>query len=253
MIRTVLTTALPLLLLGSAAEARTLKEIQASGQLRLATSADYAPYNYMEGGQFKGFEVELGNLIAKQMGLKPIWLKRGFDTLLTGFSQGEYDLVIASHAITGDRAKVVTFSKPHNCGANVLLTKKGGPLTSKELAGRKLGAEAASINLKFLQKLPFKKQIMVFRTTDEAVRAVALGQVDAVLVDDLGAVAAVKTFSKANLVYGPPVWSSPSGMAMAKGNLELKKAVDAALNKVLLDGSYAKISKKTFGIDVRCK
>ncbi|MFC4640230.1 ABC transporter substrate-binding protein [Deinococcus hohokamensis] len=244
---------LPLLLAQSAADARTLKEVKASGVLRLATSADYEPYNYMVGGQFKGFEVELGNLIAKQMGLKPVWIKRDFDTLLTGFSKDEYDLVIASHAITSTRLKQVDFSKPHSCGANVLLAKKGGPLTSKALEGKKLGAEAGSINLKYLQKLPFKKQITVFRTTDDAVRAVALGQVDAVLVDDLGAVAAVKTFSKANLVYGAPVWSSPSGMALAKGNSELRMAVNAALNKVLLDGSYAAISKKTFGIDVRCK
>lgn len=251
--RRILTVLLLPMLLAHSAEARTLNEVKASGVLRLATSADYEPYNYMVGGEFKGFEVELGTLIARQMGLKPVWLKRDFDTLLTDFSKDEYDLVIASHAITSTRLKQVDFSKPHSCGANVLLARKGGPLTSKALAGKKLGAEAGSINLKYLQKLPFKKEITVFRTTDDAVRAVAFGQVDAVLVDDLGAVAAVKTFSKANLVYGAPLWSSASGMALAKGNTALRLAVNAALNKVLLNGSYAAISKKTFGIDVRCK
>jgi polar amino acid transport system substrate-binding protein len=251
--RTLTVLLLPLLLASTPAEARTLKAAQASGVLRLATSADYEPYNYMVNGKFMGFEVELGNLIAKQLGLKPVWIKREFDTLLSGFATDDYDLVIASHAITSTRLQQVDFSKPHSCGANVLLTKQGGPLTSKALEGKKLGAEAGSINLKYLQKLPFKKQITVFRTTDAAVRAVALGEVDAVLVDDLGSVSAVKTYSKANLVYGAPVWSSPSGMALAKGNTELRLAVNAALNKVLLDGSYAAISKKTFGIDIRCK
>ncbi len=64
----------PLLLLPllSTGQARTLTEIRASGVLRLATSADYEPFNFMQDGQFAGFEVELGNLLAKQMNVKAV-------------------------------------------------------------------------------------------------------------------------------------------------------------------------------------
>jgi polar amino acid transport system substrate-binding protein len=244
----------PLLLLPllSTGQARTLTEIRASGVLRLATSADYEPFNFMQDGQFAGFEVELGNLLAKQMNVKAVWVKHPFDTLLNDFKSGEYDVVIAAHAITSTRAKIVDFTNPHSCGGNVLLAKSGGPLTSKALEGRRIGAESGSINLGFLQKLPFQKQIEVYRTSDLAIRSVALGEVDAVLVDRLGAVKALETYSKAGLTIGETLWSTSSGIAVEKGNTGLRSALNVALAKVLKDGSYAATSQKFFKTDIRC-
>ena len=229
------------------AQARSLADIQASGVLRLATSADYEPFNFMKGDTFGGFEVELGNNLAEQLGVKPVWIKDDFDALLTDFKVKNYDVVIAAHAITSTRAKIVDFTNPHSCGGNVLLAKAGGPLTSKDLVGKTLGAESGSINLGFLQKLPFKKQVKVYSSSGATYQAVALGEVDAALTDKLGALKAIKTYSKANLVMGDVLWSTQSGMAVEKGNVTLRRGLNTALAALLRNGTYAKLSQQYFG------
>lgn len=238
--------------LGFGAQARTYDQIRSSGVLRLATSADYEPFNYLKNNQFTGFEVELGNLLAKQMNLKPVWVKVDFDSLLTNFDKSNYDVVIASHAMTSTRAKIVDFTQPHYCGGNLLLALKGGPLTTKALENKTLGAESGSVNLTFLQKLPFKKRIKVYSSTEATYRAVALGQVDAALTDRFGAASAVKLYPKANLVLGEVLWRVASGMAVSKGNATLKTALNTALATVLKDGSYHKLSLQYFDDDIRC-
>ncbi|GAA4008469.1 ABC transporter substrate-binding protein [Deinococcus rubellus] len=245
-----LLVALPLL--ASAAQARSLDEIRASGVLRLATSADFEPFNFLKDGQFAGFEVDLGDLIGKQLGLKVVWVKDDFDSLLSDFSKNEYDVVIASHAITSTRAKVVDFTQPHYCTGGVALAQPGGPLTSKAMAGRVLGAESGSTYMGYIQKLPFDKQLTVYGNSDEAIQAVATGKVSAVVTDKFAALAALKTYNKAKLVMGDLLWRERIGMAVQKGNVGLRQALNGALSTLLKDGQYARLSQSYFGQDVRC-
>ena len=88
-----------------AAQARTLAEAKASGTLKIATSADFEPFNYLKSGSPAGFEVELGEALAQRLGLQPQWVVRPFDGLLRDLAERpqEIDLVIASHAITSTR------------------------------------------------------------------------------------------------------------------------------------------------------
>ena len=93
------------------AHAATLKDIRQTGVLHLATEANYPPFNYYDKGKtLTGFGVELGNAIARTMGLKPKWTAIVFDSLLIGLDQNKYDVVIASHGITPERQKAVNFS-----------------------------------------------------------------------------------------------------------------------------------------------
>jgi len=241
---------LPLLVLN--AQARSLTEIRASGVLRLATSADFEPFNFLKGNQFAGFEVDLGDLIGRQLGLKVVWFKDDFDSLLSDFSKNEYDAVIASHAITSTRANIVDFAQPHYCTGGVALAQVGGPLTSKAMAGRVLGAESGSTYMGYIQKLPFDKQLKVFSSSQEAIQAVATNQVSAVVTDKFAALQAMQTYSKAKLVMGDLLWRESIGMAVQKGNAGLRQALNGALGTLLKDGQYTKLSQRYFGQDVRC-
>ncbi len=248
----ILTAALLALPLLSFASARSLADVRASGTLRLATSADFEPFNYLRGDQFAGFEVELAELVAKQMGLKVLWVKDDFDSLLSDFNSKNYDVVIASHAITSTRAKLVDFTQPHYCTGGVALAKAGGPMTSKAMANQILGAESGSTYMGFIQKLPFDKQLKVFGTSDQAIQAVAAGQVSAVITDKFAALQAFKTYSKVNLKMGDLLWKESIGMAVQKGNRDLRLALNSALAKTFKDGSYHALSQQYFAQDVRC-
>lgn len=236
------------------AQARTLAEVRASGALNIATSADFEPFNYMRGGSPAGFEVDLGEAVARKLGLRAQWVVRPFDGLLRDLAgrPQEIDLVIASHAITSTRLQSADFSTPHYCTGGVILTRQGGPLTTRALAGRNLGAEAGSTYFGFLRKLPFQKSVQVYGSSQAAIQAVATGQVDAIATDRFAALDALKTYSKAKLVVGDTLWKEQIGMAFAKGNTELRQAVNGALKQLVQDGSYLKLSQKYFGQNIGC-
>ena len=78
------------------------------GKILIATEGQFAPFNFFNGTTLTGFEVDLAELVAKKMGVTIQWKTLGFDALLTGLRQDRWDLVIASHGITEERAKAVT-------------------------------------------------------------------------------------------------------------------------------------------------
>lgn len=236
------------------AQARTLAEIKASGVLRLATSADFEPFNFMQGGAPAGFEVDLGEAVARDMGLKVVWVVRPFDGLLRDVNErsDQIDAVLASHAITSTRAQTVDFSRPTYCTGGVILTRRGGPVTSKALVGKNLGAEAGSTYFGFLRKLSFDKTIQVYPNSTAVLQAVATGQVDAIATDKFAALDAVKTFSKANLVIGETLWKEQVAIVVRKGNTELRQALNASLNRLDINGTHTQLGRKYFGQDIGC-
>ena len=164
------------------AQARNLNQIRSDGTLHLYTSADFAPFSSIldsiTGGLGKpvGFEVELGNLIASRMGLRPVWQVKDFDALIPGIvSNPEVDVLIASHAITSTRAKLVDFTRPHYCTGGVAIAVPGGPLGSKAFRNQSVGAEAGSTYEGYLKKLPFPVNVVQYATSGKSYAGLTSG------------------------------------------------------------------------------
>ncbi len=233
-------------------QALSLAQVRQAGFLRLSTSADFAPFNSQSGGKPGGFEVELGELLAKTLGLKAAWTVAPFDTILDGLGADRYDAVIASHAVTSTRLKLVDFTRPHYCTGGVLLTRTGGPTEHRALAGQRVGAESGSTYFSYLKKLPFQKSVQVYSGSDEAIKALAFGKVKAVVTDRFAALAAIKAYPGAKLLMGEQLWKEEIAVATSKNNTELKDALNGALNTLFRNGQYAALSQKYFAQDIRC-
>ncbi|GGR37513.1 ABC transporter substrate-binding protein [Deinococcus ruber] len=248
--RLALICALSLLL--STTHALPLAQIRQAGVLRLATSADFAPFNSQDGTTLSGFEVDLGALVAQTLGLKVQWTVAPFDSIFDGLNTEQYDAVIASHAIISTRLNVVDFARPHYCTGGVVLFRSGGPATHQALAHQKVGAESGSTYFAYLKKLPFPKAIQLYPSSDDAIQALAFGKVSAVVTDRFAALAAVQTYPRAKLALGEQLWKEEIAMAVRKGNPTLRAALDSALNTLLQNGKYRALSLKYFQQDIRC-
>ncbi len=235
--------------------ARDLMTIKKAGTIMVGTEGAFPPMNFFKGKDLTGFEIELTNAVAKNLGLKTDWKVLSFDALLPALGTGRFDMVAASHTITEERAKAVDFANPEYCTDGVFVTKKGGPKTVADLAGKKVGAGIGSTNLQILSTIKGIKpeDIKSFPKDLDALQALIAGRIDAWSTDRWPALDAVKASPKANLVVAGVLYVQRNAMAVAKGNTGLRDALNTGLAAVMKDGTYAKLSNKWFGQDIRCK
>lgn len=243
-------------LLGLAfAQVRTWDQIKRSGEIRIGTEGAFPPFNFFnEKDQLTGFEVDLGNALAAKLGVKPRWIAQAFDTLLIQLNQGRFDFVIASHGITPERAKAVDFTNPHYCTGGIVVSKKGGPKTAKDLEGKVVGVQVGTTYMEAAQKIPGLKEVRTYQKDPDALQDLLAGRLDAWVTDRFVAKEAIKERKlEGTLQLGELLFREKVAMAVAKGNKTLLAALNQALAALMKDGAYAKISQKWFGEDVRCR
>ncbi|MCS6867355.1 MAG: ABC transporter substrate-binding protein [Thermus sp.] len=237
------------------AQVRTFEQIQRAGEIRIGTEGAFPPFNYFDAkNQLTGFEIDLGNALAKKLGLKATWITQAFDTLLIQLNQGRFDFVIASHGITEERAKAVDFTNPHYCTGGVIVAKRGGPKTAKDLQGKVVGVQLGTTYMEAAQKIPGVKGVRTYQKDPDALQDLLAGRLDAWITDRFVAKEAIKERKlEGTLQLGELVFQEKVAMAVAKGNKSVLEALNRALADLMKDGTYAQVSKKWFGEDVRCR
>lgn len=234
------------------AQARTLEQIKASGTIKIATEGAYPPFNFYKGKVLTGFEVDLANAMAKQMGLKVEWIAQPFDSLLIGLAQNRYDFVIASHGITPERAKAVDFSNPHYCSGGAIVAKVGGPKTPADLKGKVVAVQVGTSYLDNVRRVAGVKEIKTYPKDTDALQVLMAGRVNAWVTDRFVALEAVSKNPKAGIKVGQLLFQEELAMAVTKGNTSLRTGLNTSLATLQKNGTYAKISKQYFGENIGC-
>jgi polar amino acid transport system substrate-binding protein len=237
----------------TAVQARSYEDIKKGGKIVIATEGQFAPFNFFQGVKLTGFEVEVAELVAKKMGVAVEWKALSFDALLAGLRQDRWDLVIASHGVTDERAKAVTFTEPHYCSGGIVVSMDPAIRSSGDLAGKVVSVQTGSTYLEQVKKLTGLKEVKNFPQDTDARSALVTRRVDAWVTDRFVARKAADANPAAGLKIGDFVFIERIAAAVAKGNGTLAQAYNKALADAMNDGSYAAISKKYFSDDVRCK
>ena len=227
-------------------QARTIEAIQKDGKILLATEGQFAPFNFFKGTTLTGFEVEVAELVAKKMGLKVQWKTIGFDALLT------WDLVIASHAITDQRAKAVIFTAPHYCSGGLVVAMDPAIRNARDLAGKVVAVQTGTSYLENVQKVANIKDMKNFPTDVDARSALVSKRVDAWVTDRFVAKEVAAKNPTVGFKLGELVFVEQVASAVTKGNTGLADAWNKALAETMADGSYQAVSMKYFNEDVRC-
>ncbi len=241
------------LVAAASARARTLDEIKKDGKIVMATEGAFPPFNLFRGPTLTGFEVDIGEAVAKKLGVRVEWRALSFDALLAGLRQDRWDLVIASFGITPERSRAVTFTDPHYCSGGIVVAKDPSIRTAKDLAGKVVAVQTGSTYLEHVQKLPGVKEVKNFPKDTDARSALVSGRVDAWVTDKFVAKGALESDPGAGLHAGDFVFVERIASAVKKGNTSLQDAWNKALSELMADGTYAAISKKWLNEDIRCR
>jgi polar amino acid transport system substrate-binding protein len=221
-----------------------------SGQLTTCTHLPYPPFQSIESGKVVGFDVDLIDLVAKELGVKQEIVDTPFENIKTGaaLNAGQCDVAAAGMTITDERKKNLDFSVPYFDATQALLAKKGSGITSLESAkGKKVGSQSATTGEDYVKA--HGADPVSFETSDAELNGLRSGQVD-VIIQDLPVVNGWLKDPKnsdfeivQNLDTGEQY-----GFAVKKdSNDELLAKIDAAIKKAKSDGTYDSLYTKWIG------
>lgn len=125
-----------LALLSPLAHAELIDDVNDRGELRIALEANTPPYNFKEGDKLAGFEMELGELLAKEMEVRSSFITTDNADLLSGVETGKYDVAINHIAMTAELEDRFDFSEAYHQKPQLAIPfQKGNPAFKTSLNG----------------------------------------------------------------------------------------------------------------------
>jgi cystine transport system substrate-binding protein len=237
------------LLAASAFAEGDLAKIKTAGVIRIASEGTYSPFTYHDAsGALVGFDVEIGQEIAKRLGAKAQFTDGKWDGLIAGLDANRYDAVINEVTITDARKAKYDFSDPYVVTRPVLVVK-GDNQKIKSFADLKGKKAVEDLTTTYAQVAKSYGASVV--SSDLPFDLILTGRADATINDRLFFLDYKKQKPDADLkivaTYDQP---DRQGVIVRKGNPELVAAINKALSDAKADGTYLKISQKYFGEDV---
>lgn len=221
------------------------------GVLTVGSDLDYPPFESLAGDTPEGFDVDLVNEIAKELGLQVEWKKEIFDTLIpTLKAGGKFDMIASAMTINAEREEEIDFTDPYFDSNQSITMKAGATYTGPEdLKGKKVGVQAGTTGDQWAQEnlKPAGAEIVTFKDTTGAISALSAGNVDAVVIDLPVAAEIAKDKTRGLAVVAQVPTGEQYGFGISKDNPGLKDAVNKALAKIREDGRYDRIYTKWFG------
>jgi ABC-type amino acid transport substrate-binding protein len=236
--------------------ASSASSASSAGVLLVGSDLTYPPYDSLDGaGKPAGFDPNLVQALASQLGVQPQFKDTRFAQLIVGLKSGQFDMIASALYITSERAKQVDYI-PYFSTGNSIVTRSGGaqPATAADLCGKSVGVIAGGDIVQRLRSDASKactaagKQpvdVREFPSDPEATQALLAGQVDVQVTDAAVAKSLIDkmggrlTISSRDLLYPVPV-----GLAVRKGNTQLADRIKAALDKLRASGQYATLLAK---------
>lgn len=224
----------------------TLDKIKKAGVMVIGTSAAYAPFEYREGGKLVGFDIDMGDEIARRMGVKTEWVEIDFKGIVAGLRSKRVDLLITALTKTPERAEQIEFSMPYY-NAGVGAAKKAGQPISKpeDLNGKVVGVQIGTSGERFVRgQLKGVKEVKSYDTILLALKDLEIGRVDAV-VNPLPSIKYNMKGLKGIEVTG--IWlDSDVGINARKEDTALMAELNRHLANLKKEGFLDKLDKKWF-------
>ncbi len=95
-----------------------------NGKLRMATNAEFPPYEYVEDGKVVGIDVDIAQAIADKLGMELVVDNIEFDSIITAVSTGKDDIGVAGMTVTEDRLKNIDFTDSYTKAKQVIIVRK---------------------------------------------------------------------------------------------------------------------------------
>ena len=234
------------------ASAQTAAEIKKKGSITIGMLVDFPPYGTVDSSnQPDGYDADVAKLLAKDLGVKLDLVAVTGPNRIPFLLTNKVDLLVASLAVTPERAKQVQFSRPYSAATIVLYApKKIAIKSAADLKGVKVAVARASTQDTALTAIaPAGTEIRRFDDDASAMQALLSGQVDAI---GCSTTVAAQIAQRAGDGFESKLVLKQQFMAVAMrpGQADLLKTVDAFVAKNIANGELNKLYKKWLKADL---
>jgi glutamate transport system substrate-binding protein len=228
-------------------------EAGGGGKVVVGVKFDQPGLGLKEGSDNTGFDVEVARYVAKELGYTEVEFKESpsaqRETLL---QSDQVKMIFATYSITDDRKKKVSFGGPYFiAGQDLLVKADNADITGPDsLNGKKLCSVTGSTSAKKVKdQFANTVQLQEYDTYSKCVEALNSGSIDAVTTDNviLAGFAAQDQYKGKLKVVGKPFSEERYGVGIKMGDTDLCGKINAAIEKMVSDGSWQKAIDATVG------
>ncbi|WP_122611112.1 ABC transporter substrate-binding protein [Pseudomonas viridiflava] len=224
--------------------------------LKMGIEAAYPPFNNKDAsGQVVGFDKEIGDALCAKMKAECSVVTSDWDGIIPALNAKKFDFLISSLSITEERKAAVDFTDPYYSNKLQFIAPKSVDFkTDKDsLKGKTIGTQRATLAGTWLEDTYGDDiKVSLYDTQENAYLDLTSGRVDAILADKYANYDWLKTKAGQDYEFkgDPVVESDKIGIAVRKGDNELRNKLNAALKEIVADGTYKKINDKYFPFSI---
>lgn len=221
------------------------------GTLTMATNAEFPPYEYYEGGEVVGIDVEIAQAIADKLGMELVVEDMDFNSIIASVQSGKADFGAAGMTVTEERLQSVNFTDSYAKGVQVVIVAEGSKIASvddlfAEGSDWKIGVQESTTGDIYATgdiEDAGLGTVERYNKGADAVSALVAGKIDCVIIDNQPA----QEFVKANeglSILETAYAEEDYAICINKDNTELLDKINGALEELTADGTIQSIIDK---------
>lgn len=223
------------------------KEAKEENTLTLVTSANFPPYEFLDRQKIVGIDVDIIRYAAKKLGKELVIIDTKFDSVIGHIVTGKADVAASGITVTEERKKRVSFTIPYSRAAQMILVPRNSPIKGSEdlKKNKRIGCQSGTTAYDYLRQHIITDKnsplLQQFETPAVAVKALKIGKLDAVVLDEQPAVVLSKINAGDVLMLPQPLTSEEYAIALNKNDSELREFLNAVITELKKSGELERI------------
>ena len=222
--------------------------------IRVGMSGGDFPFTFVKQDELQGFEVDFMNAVGEEAGLDVAFETMSFSGLVGALEAGRIDTIANQITITPEREAKFVFTQPYVIDGAQVVTRSGNDQIEgvEDLRGRTVAVNLGSNFEQLLRDLPYAGEIDIRTYESNIEQDVALGRVDAFVMDRVSSAQVIKESPLPLELAGQPFSEIRNALPFRddEAGRALRDKVDAAITALREEGRLAEISQKWFGTDI---
>ena len=248
----ILSSLLVLGLFGCSSSAKTTEVADAGAEtaetkktLVMCTNAEFPPYEYKDGNEFLGIDIDIIRAIGEMKGYEIEIMDIAFDSTLPAVMSGKADFAMSGMTVTEDRKKNVDFTDTYQTAIQAVIVPANSAIkTIDDMKGKKIGVIQGYTGDLYATEDFGEENIDRFQKNTDGFQALKVGKIDAFVIDDQVAKALVAEDGGDYIILDSAYAVEEYAIAVKKGNSEILDLLNSGIREMKSSGELQKIIDK---------